>query len=319
MDGGVETLDGLGVIRYGNPDRHQDFRPYVVRKSKDGLDHLLCPTRDFAYTDPECGSGNSNVAGRGAGVEPCDDLNSSGPHDFRSLLEVAADSDDCGCVVHETWTRMPHRPYQPRVGDDDKMPDTRAGYLSSAGRVDKSVEDIGARRLGGEDAVHPAKTHSFEHGFCRAGTRIGYAIGHRAPCYSHRTSTYDLRGTVSSAEIVTLLYGAVNVVQPVTEVAWATGSDVFDDVPEGHEADIAIGWAFNGGVTSGVGENRFDPDGTVTRAQIIALVEHKGHGRPESAVLLRQRPTLFPYPPLCASSAFSLIVRWGAVPFLSDV
>ena len=187
MDSGVETLDGLGVIRYGNPDRHQDFGPYVVRKAKDGLDHLLCPTRDFAYTDPECGSGNSNVTGRGAGVEPCDDLNSSGPHDFRSLFEVAADNDDSGCVVHETWTRMPHRPYQPRVGDDDEMPDTRAGYLSSAGRVDNSIEDISVRRFGSEDAVHPAKTHSFEHGFCRAATRIGYAFGHRALCYSHRT------------------------------------------------------------------------------------------------------------------------------------
>ena len=188
MDSGVETLDGPGVIRYGKPDRHQDFRPYVIGKVKDGLDHLLGPTRDLAYSDPECGSSNSNVAGRRAGVEPCDDLNSSGPHDFRSLVEVAADNDGRRCVVHETRTGMPHRPYQPRVGDDNKMPDTRAGYLSSAGRVDNSIKDIGVRKFGSEDAVHPAKTHGFEHGFCRAATRIGYAFGHRALCYNHRTS-----------------------------------------------------------------------------------------------------------------------------------
>lgn len=69
------------------------------------------------------------------------------------------------------------------------MPDTRAGYLSSAGCVNESIKDIGARKFGSEDAVHTAKTHSFEHGFCRAATRVGYAFGHRAICYSHRGTT----------------------------------------------------------------------------------------------------------------------------------
>lgn len=188
MDIGVETPHGLGVVRYGNPDCHQDFRPYVVRKSKDGLDHFLRPTGDLANTDPECGSGNSDVTGRGAGVEPCHDFNSPGAHDFRRLVEVAADDDDRGCVVDETWTGMPHRPQQPRVGHNDEVSDTRAGYLSSAGRIDKSIEDIGAGKFGSEDTVHPAKPHGFEHGFCRAVTRIRRAVGHRDPCYSHQRS-----------------------------------------------------------------------------------------------------------------------------------
>jgi len=184
----METLDGLGMVLYGNPDGHQDFRPYVVRNAKDRLDHLFCPTRDFAHSDPECGSGNSDVTCRSTAVEPGDDLYSPGSHDFLSPPEVAADHDDNGCVVHETWTRTPHRPNQPRVGDDDKMPDTRAGYLSPAGRVDKSIEDLGGRKFGSEDAVHPAKTHGFKHGLRRAAIGIGYAFGHRAPCYSHPTS-----------------------------------------------------------------------------------------------------------------------------------
>ena len=65
--------------------------------------------------------------------------------------------------------------------------------------------------------------------------------------------------------------------QYVTSQAWSTrtletGSDVFDDVPKGHDADRPIGWTSNNGVTSGVGERRFDPNGTVTRAQIVTFL-----------------------------------------------
>ena len=63
----------------------------------------------------------------------------------------------------------------------------------------------------------------------------------------------------------------------VTLQAWSSrtfggGADFFDDVPVGHEADRAIGWAFLNGITSGVGEGRFDPDGTVNRAQIVTFL-----------------------------------------------
>ena len=50
------------------------------------------------------------------------------------------------------------------------------------------------------------------------------------------------------------------------------GSDFFDDVPEGDRANETIGWAAAYGITSGVGQSRFDPDGTVTRAQIVTFL-----------------------------------------------
>ena len=50
------------------------------------------------------------------------------------------------------------------------------------------------------------------------------------------------------------------------------GSDIFDDVPAGHWADEAIGWAVENGITQGVGHRQFDPDGTVTRAQIVTFL-----------------------------------------------
>ena len=43
-----------------------------------------------------------------------------------------------------------------------------------------------------------------------------------------------------------------------------SGSDTFNDVPAGHWADQAIGWAVANDITRGVAANRFDPDGTVT-------------------------------------------------------
>ena len=53
---------------------------------------------------------------------------------------------------------------------------------------------------------------------------------------------------------------------------FSKGSDAFSDIPRGHWADQAVGWAVSNGITSGVGNDRFDPDGTVTRAQIGAFL-----------------------------------------------
>ncbi len=58
----------------------------------------------------------------------------------------------------------------------------------------------------------------------------------------------------------------------VAQTGTPLGSDTFDDVPAGHWADEAIGWAVQNGITSGVGDDRFDPNGTVTRAQIVTFL-----------------------------------------------
>ena len=50
------------------------------------------------------------------------------------------------------------------------------------------------------------------------------------------------------------------------------GSDRFTDVPEGHYADEAIGWAVDQGITSGCGTDEFCPDQPVTRAQIVTFL-----------------------------------------------
>ena len=52
----------------------------------------------------------------------------------------------------------------------------------------------------------------------------------------------------------------------------ALGSGSFNDVPVGHYSDKPSGWAAVKGITKGVGNGRFDPEGTVTRGQMAAFL-----------------------------------------------
>ncbi len=52
----------------------------------------------------------------------------------------------------------------------------------------------------------------------------------------------------------------------------STGSDLFSDVPEGHWAEEEIGWAVTNGIITGTGEGAFDPDGTVSRSEIVTFI-----------------------------------------------
>ena len=65
-----------------------------------------------------------------------------------------------------------------------------------------------------------------------------------------------------------------------------SGSDTFNDVPAGHWADQAIGWAVANDITRGTAADRFDTDGTVTRAQIVTFLYRTFHliqGNPVTA------------------------------------
>jgi len=49
-------------------------------------------------------------------------------------------------------------------------------------------------------------------------------------------------------------------------------SDAFVDVKQGSFYENAVNWAVSTGVTSGVGENRFNPGGICTRGQIVTFL-----------------------------------------------
>lgn len=67
--------------------------------------------------------------------------------------------------------------------------------------------------------------------------------------------------------LIALLVAATAVAQAASK-----GSDMFEDVPVGHWADEAIGWAATNGITAGVSETEFGVDQTLTRAQMITFL-----------------------------------------------
>ena len=83
---------------------------------------------------------------------------------------------------------------------------------------------------------------------------------------------FDLDGVVPRSQIVTLLYRTTALLGGSTDFQGVRGSDRFDDVPADHQANEYIGWAVVNGITAGVAERRFDPDGSVTRAQIVTFL-----------------------------------------------
>ncbi|MBU5433994.1 S-layer homology domain-containing protein, partial [Intestinimonas sp. MSJ-38] len=72
-------------------------------------------------------------------------------------------------------------------------------------------------------------------------------------------------GTINRAQMVTMLWRAMG--QPA-----AASSASFADVPADSYYAQAVAWAVEGGITQGVGGNRFDPNATCTRAQIAAFL-----------------------------------------------
>ena len=63
--------------------------------------------------------------------------------------------------------------------------------------------------------------------------------------------------------------------------AGASGSRTFSDIPAGHWADKAVGWAVGEGITVGVSADSFAPDHPVTRAEVVALL-YRARGEPLS-------------------------------------
>ena len=71
--------------------------------------------------------------------------------------------------------------------------------------------------------------------------------------------------TITRAQMVTMLWRTMG--QPA-----AGGAANFNDVPANSYYAQAVAWAVEGGITQGVGGDRFDPNGTCTRAQIATFL-----------------------------------------------
>ena len=88
-------------------------------------------------------------------------------------------------------------------------------------------------------------------------------------------TTFNPDGIVSRAQLVTILYRMAG--EPKV-----SGESVFTDVPAGQWYSDAIAWAAAEGIVNGVGNGRFDPNGPVTREQIVTIL-HRYCGTPPEA------------------------------------
>ncbi len=84
-------------------------------------------------------------------------------------------------------------------------------------------------------------------------------------------------GTINRAQMVTMLWRAAG--QPT-----AGGTANFTDVPADSYYANAVSWAVEGGITAGVGDGRFDPAATCTRAQIATFHQATAQKRNEAGV-----------------------------------
>ena len=75
----------------------------------------------------------------------------------------------------------------------------------------------------------------------------------------------DPNAAISRAQVVTMLWRAMG------QSAAASGTS-FADVPADSYYAQAVAWAVEGGITTGVGGGRFDPNSTCTRAQIATFL-----------------------------------------------
>ena len=78
------------------------------------------------------------------------------------------------------------------------------------------------------------------------------------------------------------------------------GSDRFTDVPEGHYADEAIGWAVDEGITAGCGDDEFCPDQPVTRAQIVTFLHRYDQGATTTTTI----PVSFDWPSVVVGDCY---------------
>ena len=92
---------------------------------------------------------------------------------------------------------------------------------------------------------------------------VDYAVEHGL-MNGTGTNTFEPESTMTRAMLVTVLWRYANAPKP--------GANPFTDVPNGKWYTDAVAWAAEKGVVNGVGDGKFEPDGSVTREQMATIL-----------------------------------------------
>ena len=92
---------------------------------------------------------------------------------------------------------------------------------------------------------------------------VNYAVSHGL-MNGTGTNTFEPESTMTRAMLVTVLWRYAGAPKP--------GANPFTDVPNGKWYTDAVAWAAENGVVNGVGDGKFEPDGSVTREQMATIL-----------------------------------------------
>ena len=92
---------------------------------------------------------------------------------------------------------------------------------------------------------------------------VDYAVEHGL-MNGTGTNTFEPESTMTRAMLVTVLWRYANAPKP--------GANTFTDVPNGKWYTDAVAWAAESGAVNGVGDGKFEPDGSVTREQMATIL-----------------------------------------------
>jgi hypothetical protein len=109
--------------------------------------------------------------------------------------------------------------------------------------------------------------------------------------------SFDPAGTCTRAQMVTFLWRAAGSPEPVGTEA------PFTDLDESAYYCKAVLWAAENGITAGVGDGRFDPEGTVSRSQSVTFLYRAFGGKAEGSSTFDDVP---------AGSYYADAVAWAA-------
>ena len=152
-------------------------------------------------------------------------------------------------------------------------------YFESTAGTNRRISDVTAYGLAGTAFFHlQSENEQFFQAAARKQTHLPFEDVDPAQWYGEgiefaydnhlfngiSDSKFAPDGDMTRAMLVTVLWRYAGM--PVE------GSNGFTDVAEGTWYTQAVSWAAANGIVNGVGKNRFDPDGKITREQMAAIL-----------------------------------------------
>lgn len=135
----------------------------------------------------------------------------------------------------------------------------------------------------------------------------GYANGIVA---GYNDTTFGVNDNVTRGQFVTFLYRLAVKQDPKAEVKDADVKAIYSDVATTSPYAKAVQWAADNKVAFGTGDGKFDPNGTVTRAQAISFI-YRMKGQPDTGATGSTTDSTAQFTDIGEKAYYRAAVTWG--------